>query len=78
MMASVAGPSATAWAASVVTENDTRYLSWPDVAMTLRREVFSVMSSWRYVPSMIDDGNPLKSACEALVGCHAASCWLST
>src|SRR5689334_22432778 len=34
MMASVAGPSATAVAASVVTANDTRYLSGPDVAMT--------------------------------------------
>jgi hypothetical protein len=43
-IASVAGAAATAWATDVVTANDTRYLSGPEVAMTLRREVFSVSS----------------------------------
>ena len=46
--------------------------------MTWRREVFSVMSPSRYVPSMIDDGKPPKSAIEALVVCQASSFWLST
>jgi hypothetical protein len=43
-IASVAGASATAVAASVVTANDTKYLSGPEVTMTWRREVLSVMS----------------------------------
>src|SRR5438309_1459621 len=43
MMASVAGASATACVRSVVTASETRYLSCPDVAMTLRREVLSNM-----------------------------------
>src|SRR5437588_749810 len=34
-MASVAGASATAWVASVVTASDTRYLSGPEVARLL-------------------------------------------
>jgi len=41
--ASVAAPAATDTCALVVTANDTRYRSVPEVAMTLRFEVFSVM-----------------------------------
>ncbi|VAZ63571.1 hypothetical protein LAUMK22_05412 [Mycobacterium kansasii] len=77
-MASVAGASAIACEAAVVTDNDTRYLSAPELARTWRREVFSVMSFSRYVPSMIDDGKPLKSAMDELVVRHASSFWLST
>src|SRR6185437_2487033 len=36
VIASVAGASATACVRSVVTDSETRYLSCPDVAMTLR------------------------------------------
>ena len=44
MMASVAGPSETACEKAVVTDKETRYFSDPEVAMTWRREVLSVIS----------------------------------
>ena len=44
MIPSVALAVATAWLAAVVTVSVTRYRSEPDYAITLRREVFSVMS----------------------------------
>ncbi len=77
-MASVAGASVTACAAAVVTVNDTRYLSAPEVARTWRREVLSVISFSRYVPSMTADGKLPRLAIEAFVVCHASSRWLST
>src|SRR3954465_12693060 len=72
-IASVASAAATTWSTLVVTASDTRYLSGPAAAMTLRLDVFSVMLFSRYVPSMNDDGMPLKSASDPSVVRQAGS-----
>ena len=76
-IASVAPAAATTWSTLVVTASDTRYLSGPTVAMTWRRDVFSVIVV--LAVGALDDRR--RHAAEvgqrSVGGRQAGSCWLS-